>query len=80
MAKRYSMKFRFIKYLTDIYLVVGMGYDSRNECPEFFEAIPLETNLFRAVIHQHVVRIPFSQAIEITDKNTLMNLLVLYGK
>lgn len=73
------MKFRFITYLNEIYLVVGIGFDDAHQCQEYFEVIPLQPNLFKAVLYDSTLKIPFSQAIEITDKNTLLNLLVLYG-
>lgn len=75
------MKFRFVRYLKEIYLVVGIGYDNRFECPEHFVVVPLErnTSLFRTALDITTINIPFSQAIEITNKNTLLSLMVLYG-
>jgi hypothetical protein len=76
------MKFRFVEYEQDLYLVVGIGYDQSNKCPDYFVCVILDknnSNLFKAVIHPHTINIPFDKAIEITDKKKLLTLLVLYG-
>jgi len=76
------MKFRFVEYEQDIYLVVGIGYNQDNRCPDYFVCVILDRNnssLFKAIIHPHTINIPFDKAIEITDKNRLKLLGVLYG-
>lgn len=76
------MKFRFIEYKQDIYIVIGIGYDQFQECPEYFLCIPLtkqRLSLFGTVLLSSTTKIPIDQAIEITSKNKLLALLVLYG-
>ena len=73
------MKLRFIEHLGNIYIVVGMGH-AFSEL--YFEALPIQDhNLVRSALNcQHTLIIPFSEAIEITDKNRLTALMVLYGQ
>lgn len=76
------MKLRFIEYEHDIYVVVGFGYNQYNECPEYFVCVPLDRkhlNLFRAALQLHTLNIPLDKAMEITSKNKLLALMVLYG-
>jgi hypothetical protein len=76
------MKLTFIEYNRNIYIVVGIGYCSDNtNSPEFFEVVPLvDHNLIRSSFELSTLHIPFSEAIEITNKNRLLALMVLYGK
>jgi hypothetical protein len=76
------MKFRFIEYQSDIYIVVGIGYNELSECKEYFECIPLRKhrlNLFELILDRHTINIEIDKAKEITDKKRLLTLLVLYG-
>ena len=75
------MKFRFIKYLKEFYVVVGIAYDTSQEYPDCYVVVPLDktVNLFRAVLQKDTINVPFVLAEEVTDKNELITLLVLYG-
>ena len=75
------MKMTFIEYRGDIYIVVGIGHISTNIIsPEFFEVVPLvDHSLVRSSLQLSTLYVPFSEAIEITDKNRLIALMVLYG-
>jgi hypothetical protein len=76
------MKLTFIEYKGNIYIVVGIGYCSGNpKSPEFFEVVPLvDHNLIKSSFGLSTLHVPFSEAIEITDKNRLIALMVLYGR
>jgi hypothetical protein len=76
------MKLRFIEYKSDIYVVIGITYDSRYLYPECFVAVPLDDvnpSIFRAILDLSTINIPFVEAKEITSKNKLISLMVLYG-
>jgi hypothetical protein len=76
------MKYRFIEYEKTLYLVLGMGYDRSLECPEYFVCAPLDKDsmsLFRTSLILHTVNISLDKATEITSKNKLLALRVLYG-
>ena len=74
------MKLRLIKFQDIIFMVVGIGYESKFDPPETYYAIPLKESIYRDLIMAHlVVKIPMSQAVEITDKNKVKALLVLFG-
>lgn len=76
------MLLRFIEFSGDIYLVVGITYEMRFDPPECFVAVPLtkaNQSITRALIENFSVKIPLAYAMEITDKNRLQALLVLYG-
>ena len=76
------MKFRFIEYQGDLYVVLGITYDKMQECPDCFVAAPVDkknSTLFKAALELYTINIPFSQAIEITNKNRLKAIMVLYG-
>ena len=76
------MKIRFLEYKKDLYISVGITYDSSLECPECFVAVrvdDIKPNIARSMLDAHTVKIPFSQATEITNKNKLLALMVLYG-
>jgi hypothetical protein len=71
---------RFIKFQDIYFVVVGIGYESKFNPPETYYAIPVRESLYRDLVLAHVVvKIPMSQAIEITDKNKVKALLVLFG-
>ena len=74
------MKLRLIKFQDTIFIVIGIGYESKFDPPETYYAVPLQESIYRDLIMAHlVVKIPMSQAIEITDKNKVKALLVLFG-
>ena len=75
------MRYRFVEYKGDIYIGIGQGYDSNFDPPEILIGIPLEHSVHRSLLMNLVeTRIPLFQAIEITDKNRIKTLLVLYGR
>lgn len=74
------MKIRLIEFQGAIYLVVGIGYNSKFNPPETYYAVPLQESIYRDLILAHfVVKIPMAEAIEITDINKIKALLVLFG-
>lgn len=76
------MNLRFIEYRGDIYVVIGITYDCRYRNPECFTAVPIDNfnkSVFKAALSLYTLNIPFAEAIEITDKNRLLSLMVLYG-
>ena len=76
------MKLRFIEYCGDIYIVLCITYDTKHHCPECFVAIPIsdkQSSLVRTALQLQTLNIPFTDAKEITDKNRLISLMVLYG-
>lgn len=76
------MKIRFIEFEGDIYVVVGITYDTNSIYPECFTAVPLSSynySIFKAMLQIDTINIPIDEAIEITDKNQILTLLVLYG-
>ena len=76
------MKLRFIEYDDSIYVVIGLTYDATKICPDCFVAIPLDKtnkNIFSTLIIGNTINIPIAYANEITDKNKLLMILVLYG-
>lgn len=76
------MKIRFIEFKNDIYVVLGMSYDYTNENPEYFQAVPLNEfhpTIIKTILQNRSIKIPFTEAIEITSKNRIQALMVLYG-
>jgi hypothetical protein len=75
------MRYRFIEYKGDLYVVVGITHDQTQSYPECFTAVPVTSSrtLTECLLERHVLTIPFSEAIEITNKNTILALMVLYG-
>jgi hypothetical protein len=77
------MKLRFVEYAGSVYIVVGMGYglfDSIESHVLFFDVVPInEYKLIRSALYPMSMKVPFSEAIEITDKKRLLALKVLYG-
>lgn len=74
------MKLRLIKFRDVIYVVLGIGYESKFDPPETYYAVPLKESLYKDIILSTLVeKIPISQAIEITDKNKIKAILVLFG-
>lgn len=74
------MKIRLIKFRDVLYVVIGIGYESKFDPPETYYAVPLKESIYRDLILANIVeKIPVSQAIEITDKNKVKTLLILFG-
>jgi hypothetical protein len=74
------VKLRLIKFRDVIYVVLGIGYESKFDPPETYYAVPLKESLYKDIILSTLVeKIPISQAIEITDKNKIKAILVLFG-
>lgn len=76
------MKIRFIEYQNDIYIVLGITYDSRFTYPDCFVVVPLDKHnpsIFKTIFDSHTLLVPFIEAKEITDKNRIISLMVLYG-
>lgn len=76
------MKIRFIEYKGDVYVVIGISYDSTNSCPEYFLSVPIDEfhpSITRSLLESSSIKIPFVEAIEITSKNQILALMVLYG-
>jgi hypothetical protein len=74
------VKLRLIKFRDVIYVVLGIGYESKFDPPETYYAVPLKESIYRDIILSTLVeKIPVSQAIEITDKNKVKAILVLFG-
>jgi len=74
------VKIRLIKFRDVLYIVIGIGYESKFDPPETYYAVPLKESIYRDLILANIVeKIPVSQAIEITDKNKVKALLVLFG-
>lgn len=73
------MKIRIIEWLGDLYLVVGFGYDSHCDPPDVLHAVPLEDTLIRSIlVYKDFIKIPLSEAIEITDEKRIRAILVLF--
>lgn len=74
------MKYRIVEYLTDLYIVIGIGYNSKYDPPEVFYVVPLKNTLFKSVVlNLDTIEIPLSEIKEITDKKKLKAIWVLYG-
>lgn len=76
------MHLRFIDFSGDIYVVVGHTFEKRYDPPECFVAIPLSLcknkSITRDLIERDSVTIPIAYAEEITDKNRLITLILLF--
>ena len=75
------MKLRFIEYEQGIYIVLGITYDPMLNSSECFVAVPINeinSSIGRAILDINTVKISISEANEITDKNTLVALMVLF--
>lgn len=75
------MDFRFVEWRGELYIVLGIGYDSRIDPPDVFTAVPFDGHsLYRSVINMPgIVKIPFTEAIEITDEKRLRAIWILFG-
>ena len=75
------MEFRFVEWYNDIYIVLGQGYDQRIDPPDIFICILLENqSIYRTIINPPgLIKIPISEAIEITEKKRLLAIWALFG-
>lgn len=77
------MNLRFVEYENEIYIVLGITYDARYSSPECFTIIPLDKydkSVYKAVlIGKSSITVPTYKVKEITDKNRLIALMLLYG-
>lgn len=74
------MSFRLILWNDSYFIVTGIGYDLICDPPDVFYAVPLNGTLARSVLtNLHPIKIPFTEAVEITDKNEISSILILYG-
>ncbi len=76
------MDYRFVEWRGEIYIVLGIGYDTRIDPPDVFHAVPLENrSIISSLLHNPgIVKIPFTEAIEITDKNRIFAIWTLFGR
>ena len=74
------MKVRLVEWQEDIYLVLGIGYDQYSDPPDVYLAIPLKDTIIRSLlINPDLIKIPFSEALEITDEKKVKTILILFG-
>lgn len=76
------MDVRFVEWRGELYIVLGIGYDSRIDPPDVFVAVPFDgkqTPLRAVISAPGMVKIPFVEAIEITDEKRIQAILVLFG-
>lgn len=75
------MEFRFVEWRGELYIVLGIGYDSRIDPPDVFTAVPFDgRGLYQSVLDAPgIVKIPFTEAIEITDEKRLRAIWILFG-
>lgn len=76
------MELRFIEFMGDIYVVVGHTYERRYDPPDAFVAVPLSLcrnrTITRDLIERDSVTIPMAYAEEITERNRILTLMLLY--
>lgn len=73
------MNIRLVEWHSAIYIVIGIGYESFSDPPDVYHAIPLTNSIMKDIIlNRNVISIPLSEAIEITDKNRVNAILVLF--
>lgn len=75
------MDYRFVEWRGEIYIVLGIGYDTQIDPPDVFHCVPLESHsVIRSLLEfPGIVKIPFTEAIEITDKKRIYAIWVLFG-
>ena len=75
------MEFRFVEWRGELYIVLGIGYDSRIDPPAVFTAVPFDgQSLYRSVLNMPgIVKLPFTEAVEITDEKRLRAIWILFG-
>ena len=75
------MDFRVIEWFGHFYVIISTGFDPFNDPPDVFYAVPLHKSLIRSVLlAPNLVKIPFCEAVEITDKRVITAIYVLYGR
>lgn len=78
------MDLRFIEFMGEIYVVVGHTYEVRFDPPECFVAVPLSLHrsrtITRDVLDNDSIKIPLCYAKEITDKQRIITLMLLYER
>ena len=74
------MKYRLIEWNSQIYIVLGIGYNKVYDPPEVFCVVPLDKDFIRSTIMTlDLIEIPFYEAVEITDKTKIRTIWILYG-
>ena len=75
------MDFRFVEWNGEIYIVLGIGYDRRQDPPDVFICVPLEKeSIYKtAITAPGLIKIPIIQAVEITEKKRLLAIWALFG-
>lgn len=85
------MKYRFVEHKGELFLAVGIGYRSipkgyrdvynDHKETECFELVPLVhySSLTRASMALNTILVPISECDEITDREKLESLIILYG-
>jgi hypothetical protein len=74
------MKHRFIEWRGSIFIVVGLGYTNCDP-PDCYYAVPLTSSIVKSTLNSlQTIRIPFSEAKEITDRKRINAIWILYGE
>lgn len=75
------MKFRFIEFEQETYLVVGITYDYtiKSECFVAVHVKDINPSIRSISLNAFTRNIPLLDAVEIVDKNKIAALMVLYG-
>lgn len=75
------MDIRLVEWRGELYIISGIGYDTRIDPPDVFIGVPFDgTSLLRSMIcAPGIVKIPFSEAIEITDEKKIRAIWILFG-
>lgn len=76
------MDYRFVEWRGELYIVLGIGYDTRIDPPDIFTAVPFtgKDSFFKTVVEAPgLVKIPFSEAVEITDEKRIRAIWILFG-
>ncbi len=77
----HTVKLTFIEWQESVFIVIGVGYDSKFHPPEVYYCILLEKSLITDILlAKDTIVIPFSQAVEITDKNRIKAINILFGR
>jgi hypothetical protein len=74
------MTYRLIEWHGEIYVVLGISYDTKYDPPDVFYAVPVQETLIRSIMLQTIRTIPFSEATEITDEARIRAIWILYGR
>lgn len=77
----HTVKLKFIEWQESVFIVIGVGHDTKFDPPEVYYCILLEKSLITDILlAKDTIVIPFSQAIEITDKNRIKAINILFGR